>query len=202
MSLADMNFGLLSKRYDEARLLNALRAGHRKAFEELYDRFAPCFLGVLTRIVQHPDQAQDLLQDSFVKIWQNIHRYDPAKGRLFTWMLRIVRNSAFDHLQRAKSSHEYIETIPLEQLGIVMPSYQTTGLTSWVRSILSIEQQHIIDLIYFRGYTRQEIADEFNLPVGTVKTRLRTALHRLRALENNNLVSSARKATKSPESQS
>ncbi|GAB2554222.1 sigma-70 family RNA polymerase sigma factor [Spirosoma areae] len=137
-------------------------------------------LGVLIRMVHDQQLAEDLLQDSFLKIWRNIHQYDPAKGRLFTWMYRIVRHVALDYLQTVRQANQRIDEVPLELMGVVMPSYLMPDLAYWVRSNLSHTQGKLIDLVYFQGYTHQEIAKDFGLPLGTVKTRVRRGLHHLR----------------------
>ena len=180
--------------YNEAALLTSLQLGHQKAFEELYDRFAPNFLGILVRIVHHQEQAEDLLQESFIKICSKVKYFDSGKGRLFSWMLHIVRHTAFDYLetQAAKQVYHSIDLISLELAGVVTPSYQTIGLAEWIQSILSIEQRQVVELVYFQGYTQQEIANEFGIPLGTVKTRIRTALHQLKTLESGSYTQVAR----------
>lgn len=167
-------------RYNESSLLNFLKSGSHKAFEELYDRFAPSLLGVITRIVHDERQAEDLLQDSFIKIWRNFDQYDPAKGRLFSWMYRIVRRVAFDYLRTCRRADQRIEDLPLETLGTVTPCYHMINEGYWITSTLSVNQGKMIDLVYFQGYTHQEIANEFKLPLGTVKTRVRQGLIRLK----------------------
>ena len=173
----------LTKPYDQDALLNLLRAGNQKAFEELYDRFAPNLLGVLIRFVHDEKQAEDLLQDSFVKIWRFLPQYDPAKGRFFTWMLRIVQNMALTYLQQPQQRLLRIDDLAQETMGSVTPTYHSIGLAQWVDSCLAVHHRQVIDLVYFQGYTQQEVADEFGIALGTVKTRLRQALSRLRTSE-------------------
>jgi RNA polymerase sigma-70 factor (ECF subfamily) len=171
---------ILTQPYNESALLCSLQSNNAKAFEELYDRFAPNLLSVIFHIVHDESQAQDLLQDSFVKIWCNLHKYDPSKARLFTWMLTIVRNTTFSYLQTSRHTCCCINEVSVETIGVTTPSYQTIGLTYWVNSILSGNELRMINLMYFQGYTFQEISDEFGLPLGSVKTYIRRALQRLR----------------------
>ena len=173
----------LTKPYDEASLLALLEQGNQKAFEELYDRFAPNLLAVLMRLVRDEQQAQDLLQDSFVKIWRFLPQYDPAKGRFFTWMLRIVQNTALTHLQQSQPTVLRLDEVAQEALGTQTPSYDSIGLAHWVASSLAVPHRQVVELVYFQGYTHQEIADEFGMALGTVKTRLRQGLLRLRTSE-------------------
>ena len=170
--------------YDEAALIRLLRSGNQKAFEQLYDRFAPSLLGILLKIVHDQTQAEDLLQDSFIKIWRHFPQYDPERGRLFTWMLRITRNLALSHLKESRLTSLCIDEVDPDLLGAVTPTYHAIGLASWVSSILDPHHRHLINLVYFQGYTRQEIADEFGLPIGTVKTHVRQAIRKLRNSES------------------
>ena len=170
----------LTQPYDEFSLVTSLQAGDPKAFEELYYRFAPNLLSIIFHYVRDQSQAQDLLQDSFIKIWCNLHRYDPTKGGLFTWMFAITRNTTFRYLS---SEHTLlsIDSIAVESRSVITPSYQTIGLIPWVNSILSGHELRMINLVYFEGYTFQEISDEFGFPLGSVKTYVRRALQRLRS---------------------
>ncbi len=156
----------------------SLKSGSSKAFDELYERFAPKLLSVIFHIIHDQDQAQDLLQDSFIKIWRNIHRYDSAKAGLYTWMLTIVRNTAFRYLTR-KQLDACIDELPAETL-VTIPAYQIIGVRSWVNSVLKGNELNVINLVYFQGYTFQEISDDFDVPLGSVKTYVRRALQRLR----------------------
>ncbi|WP_177236797.1 RNA polymerase sigma factor [Spirosoma endophyticum] len=183
-SLPTSSNRLLSARvYNEAALIALLKAENQKAFEELYSRFAPTLLAKLMRIITDQQQAEDLLQDSFVNIWLNFHQYEPTKGRLFTWMWRIVRNNASTHLKLAGSSHERLEDFHLDELSSGTPTYNWVGIDIWIQSTLSPHQCQLIQLLYFQGYTHQEASDELGWPLGTVKTRAQQALKRLRSSE-------------------
>jgi RNA polymerase sigma factor (sigma-70 family) len=168
----------------EELLLEGLKAKEERAFSVFYDRYAPTLLGIIVRIVRDPDQAEDLLQDTFVKIWKNIHQYDPNRGRLFTWMLNIARNTALNSLRSTNNvgasqiqtldSVVYTETAKSEPIDV-----NHLGMTETVQR-LDPKHREVVDLIYFLGYTQQEVADQLQLPLGTVKTRTRTALQQLK----------------------
>ncbi len=168
----------LTQPYDESALLERLQTNAHEGFQELYDRFAATFLRLLITIVRNEEQAEDILQDSFVKIWLYLDHFDPEKGRLYTWMLTIVRNTAF----RALHTPVYctLEESTLETLPAIYLPIDLIGLASWVESTLNTTEQAIIDLIYFQGYTLQQVSDEFGYPLGSVKTWVRRALQKLR----------------------
>ena len=169
----------LTQSYDEHDLLISVKSGNSKAFEEVYERFSPKLLSVIFQIVYDKEQAQDLLQDSFIKVWLNIHKYDSSKAGLYTWMLTIVRNTTFRHLAY-KHKNICLDELPHETLGVTIPTYQAIGIASWVELILKGNELKVINLVYFQDYTLQEVSDEFELPLGSVKTYVRRALRRLK----------------------
>jgi RNA polymerase sigma-70 factor, ECF subfamily len=163
-------------------LVNRLKTGDEAAFAEVYDRYSGALNGVVSRIVRDAEAAQDVLQDSFVKVWKNIQRYDSSKGSFFTWMLNIARNTSIDSLRKLKKENRS-EIQDLENgvgvTGAVQLNTNTIGLVKLVEK-LPAEQRIIIEFMYFNGYTQQEVADELELPLGTVKTRTRLAMRELR----------------------
>ncbi len=159
----------------------------------LYDRFSPALFGVAFRILGSETLAEDALQDTFIKIWQSRHQYDPKKGTVFTWALNITRRTAIDRTRTSSFKYEkksdYIEN--WEANGI--PNYEytlptdTIGLRGVVDS-LEKKQKEIIDLVYFQGFTHQEVQQELDIPLGTVKSRIRLAMQKMRALfEDHNI---------------
>ncbi|GAB3920154.1 RNA polymerase sigma factor [Larkinella terrae] len=174
--------GIALKKYltadQEALLLEGLIQYSRKAYSELYDYYGSTLLGFINRMVNDQVQAEDLLQETFIKVWQQIHRYDPAKGRLFTWLLKIARNTTLDYLR----SPDYTNSVEFQwKMGeTILTNENLVGLRETVLSALSPDHQAVIELIYFQGYTQQQAADELALPLGTVKTRVRMALIELK----------------------
>lgn len=147
----------------------------------LYDQYSPALYGVILRIVQSQPTAEDVLQETFVKIWKNADAYDASKGRLFTWMISIARNCAIDYT-RSKGYKQQVRA----QGNFVNKEEQTDtfdtdhiGLKEIVAK-LEPGNQEIIDLVYFQGYTPAETAEKLNMPLGTVKTKIRSALQLLR----------------------
>lgn len=171
--------------YTEVELVNGLKARDQQIFGYLYDNYAPALYGVVLKVLSDETMASDVLQEVFVKIWRSIEKYDVEKGRLFTWMLNIARNTAIDSLR--SKSHKFDQKIQelsndvyqhTSQL-TVHPSVDHLGLTK-VLEKLNKEQRIIIDLAYYKGCTQEEIARVLDIPLGTVKTRMRNAIIQLR----------------------
>lgn len=174
----------------EAVLIEKLSLRDQQAFHWLYDQYSPALFGVIRKIVHDEEHARDLLQDSFVKVWNNLDAYDASKGRLFTWLLNVARNTAIDSLRAAKASSRpnpanAIHT-DADNVFIIDSQHQTDpaniehiGMKEMVGQ-LRPERKLLIDLVYFGGYTHEEAAEALNLPLGTVKTRIRSALQELK----------------------
>lgn len=170
--------------FSEAELIQALRAQDPQAFALLYDNYSGALLGILLSIVKNNEEAENLLQDSFVKAWKYIHRYDSNKGRLFTWLVTICRNTALNFLR----SRQHISKTEIREAEISVHTHalatepvhlEYIGLG---KAVEKLDEKHrvVINLVYFWGYTQQEAAEELGLPLGTVKTRIRMALQILR----------------------
>jgi RNA polymerase sigma-70 factor (ECF subfamily) len=169
----------------ERQLVPMLIAGEEEAFALLYDSYSAMLFGVITRIVDDRQDAQNLLQDCFVKIWKNIASFDADKGRLATWMISIARNTALDFTrskyfsQKRKNQNVDDLVLPFEERISVRQAEDTVGLRQLVDK-LPTSCKEVIEWMYFEGYTQQEISENFNIPLGTVKTRTRIALRELR----------------------
>ncbi len=166
----------------EEVLVRGLLARDMAAYNWLYDHYAAALYGVVFRIVRSEEIAQDILQESFVKIWRKIDRYDATKGRLFTWMLNVARNTAIDAL-RAQKGQKIQEINPnvrsMQDEDQLPHRFDHLGIETSLDQ-LEPKYRELIDLIYFQGYTQSEAAEELDIPLGTVKTRVRTALSLLR----------------------
>ncbi|GAA4464357.1 sigma-70 family RNA polymerase sigma factor [Nibrella saemangeumensis] len=165
----------------ESTLVEGLRQGHNWAFVALYKHYSPSLLSILLRMVDDPTQAEDLLQDSFIKVWRNIHQYNPTQGRLFTWILNISRHTALDYIAK-KNPLRYandLATCPVQYLSVVSPN-SASEVKQMVNTHLAEKYRVLVDLIYFQGYKQHEVAEHLRLPLGTVKTRLRLAIQNLR----------------------
>jgi RNA polymerase sigma-70 factor, ECF subfamily len=169
----------------ERQLIPMLIAGEEEAFTLLYDSYSAMLFGVITRVVDDQQDAQNLLQDCFVKIWKNIASFDAEKGRLATWMISIARNTALDFVRSKyfsqKRKNQNLDDLvhPIAERIFVRQEEDTVGLRQLVDK-LPAAYREVIEWMYFEGYTQQEISENFNIPLGTVKTRTRIALRELR----------------------
>lgn len=161
-----------------------MRQGDKRAVALLYDNYGSAIYGIILRIVGDEMLAKDVMQESFVKIWKNCKQYDTHKGRLFTWLINIARNSAID-AKRSKSFKAQKRTDKIDQFthGIKDSSQEIKtdhiGIKSMVDN-LNPDQKKVIDLVYFGGYTQQEASEALNIPLGTVKTRVKIAIRELK----------------------
>jgi RNA polymerase sigma factor (sigma-70 family) len=169
----------------EEELVLALRNREKIAIEALYDMYSSSLYGVISRIVIDTATAEDVLQDTFVKIWNSFSSYSAEKGRLFTWMVNIARNLSIDKI-RSKDFKNQNKNQELENNVTFIDAQRNTvykpellGIKELVET-LKPEQKAILDLVYFKGYTHVEAADELGVPLGTIKTRLRMAIVQLR----------------------
>ena len=173
----------LAATYTEQELISALKAGNEQAFSHLYDNYSGSLYSIILQIVKIPETANDILQEVFVNIWRRIATYDPIKGRLFTWMLNISRNASIDML-RSKSYQNNLKNQEITDTvygndSVNLTSIDSIGLERFMGK-LRPEHRVLIELAYFKGYTQEEIAEIEDIPLGTVKTRIRNALLQLR----------------------
>ena len=153
----------------------------------MYDNYSAAVYGIILKIVQTEDFAEELLNDCFLKVWDKIESYDSSKGRLFTWMLNIGRNIALDKLR----SKEYKAKMKTDDVSgnVFISDFRYSeankpefiGIKEMVDK-LPAEQKQLIDLMYFQGFSQSEIAEELEMPLGTVKTRVRAAMTSLKKL--------------------
>jgi RNA polymerase sigma factor (sigma-70 family) len=169
----------------EEEIIRRLRAKDQKAVKYLYDNYSAALLGMIFRIVQNQETSEEILQETFVKIWVNFASYDSKKGKLYTWMLNIARNLSIDKVR----SNDFKLTQQTQNLEKSVHSLNKEYQVSFDPSFIDVrdlveklrpEQKELIDLIYFYGYTQAEAAEKLKMPLGTVKTRVRSAIGELR----------------------
>lgn len=169
----------------EEELVLALKSKETIAIQALYDMYSGALLGVISRIIQQQEVAEDLLQETFIKIWNSADAYDSTKGRLFTWMMNIARNLSIDKL-RSKDFKNTTKNQDIENNVDFIDSQSKVTFNSDILGLkdmvtaLKPEFNHVLEMVYFKGYTHVEAAEELNLPLGTVKTRIRMAIMELR----------------------
>ncbi len=165
--------------------MSLLKSRDDKAFGYLYDNYSGSLLTIVSQIVNDMELANDVLQEVFINIWRKIESYDATKGRLFTWMLNIARNASIDTLrsksyQNSQKNQSISDTTEFSSSpGKANQDIDIIGFKK-VMERLKKEHRVLIDLAYFKGYTHEEISEIENIPLGTVKTRIRNALLQLR----------------------
>lgn len=178
----------------EDKLITLLKNKDEKAFNYLYDNYSGAIYGLILKIVKESDYADEVIQDVFVKIWKKIDQYDASKGRLYTWMINISRNTALDYVkskgyrneQKNQSLSNFVNEEETVSLAETMPNVSENntdliGMDSVINK-LKPEWLKLIRLAYFQGYSQSEIAKKLAIPIGTVKTRTRSALQELKEL--------------------
>ena len=176
----------------EKKITNLLNQGDREAVNLAYHNYGNALYGIIRRIVKSETVAEEVLQDVMVKVWQNAKSYDRTKGRLFTWLSNIARNASIDTIRSARHLREQkttsIENPVYENIsGTEELKIKDSGL---VNVIQSLDEKHrvLIDMAYFQGYSQREIEKELNIPLGTIKSRLRQAINELRVKLNNDQI--------------
>lgn len=169
----------------EEELVSKLKSQDTLAIQALYDMYSGALLGVISRVIQHAEVAEDLLQETFIKIWNSAGSYDNSKGRLFTWMMNIARNLSIDKLRskdfKNSNKNQDIENNVdfIDAQKEITFNADVLGIKDLVIS-LKPEFKTVLEMVYFKGYTHVEAAEELNLPLGTVKTRIRMGIMELR----------------------
>jgi RNA polymerase sigma-70 factor (ECF subfamily) len=169
--------------YTESELVTLLKQRSQPAFSYLYDNYAAALYSVIFSVLQDKELANDVLQEVFIKIWKQIDQYNPEKGRLFTWLVNISRNASIDTL-RSRSYQDQRQNRELTSnvytaAGSTNIETDKIGLRKIVNN-LKDDYKVLVELAYFQGYTQDEISKFLNIPLGTVKTRLRSALIQLK----------------------
>lgn len=173
-------------KYSEQELVAMLKEQSNDAFNYLYDNYSGALFTIISQIVTEKETASDVLQEVFLNIWKKIDMYDAAKGRLFTWMLNIARNAAIDKV-RSKGYRDSFKNQSISESGDTGINVSVNAETSDIGlkkmlTKLKDEYRTLIDLSYFQGFTHDEISKIMGIPLGTVKTRIRTALSQLRIM--------------------
>jgi len=185
-----MTSGFSQQHQDEIALLARVAKGDRKGFEEFYDRFAKLLFLIAYRILRDRESAEDVLQESFLKIWEDASSYDPVRGKPLAWAALITRNKAIDR-QRAALRRERLRDQAQNQPAQPNPSHirnsfeiMATGeagrLVREAMQSLPHDQRQAIELGFFECLTHNEIAQRLKEPVGTIKSRIRRGMIRLR----------------------
>ncbi len=177
---------------DDLRLLLRVKQRDHTALSELYDRYSPLLYSMVLKIVKATDEAEDLLQEIFLQIWNKAEMFAQDKGSVYTWIVTIARRKAIDRLRskelvnkgQSLDADDNFTAIP-DRAYMANPLHAT--ITNEQESLmrnglaqLSEEQRTILELSYYEGFTQEQISKKLNVPLGTVKTRMRNGLIKLR----------------------
>jgi len=166
------------------QLIRSTSRGDRAAFAALYSQTAPKLFGIALRIINRREEAEEILQEAFVAMWERSAEYDAAKGSAMGWLTTIVRHCAIDHVRRRAVRPEGRSAPGEVLLGLAAAERADLGaeLGALARCLGEIEEQprRAVLLAYLYGFTREEIAADFAVPLGTVKTWIRRSIERLK----------------------
>ena len=176
---------------EEAALIQGVAGGDERAFASLYDRYGPILFGLLLRILHSRPEAEDVLQEVFLQVWQQARSFDAARGRAFTWLVTLARSRAIDRLRaldsRERAARRSAEDAPPQGEGEEAADdaalrEERAGVVREALAELPEEQRQVLLLAYLEGMSQSEIAAAKGQPLGTVKTRTRAGLRRLSEL--------------------
>jgi len=168
-------------------LLARVATGDQLAFSELYDQVAPRVLGLIRRVLKDPAQSEEVAQEVFLEIWQTVTRFDPNKGGAMSWILTMAHRRAIDRVRASQAGRDRDTKIGIRDYN---PAYDSVSESVELRiehervekamARLTELQRQAVTLAYYGGYSHSEVAEMLSVPIGTIKTRLRDGMMRLR----------------------
>lgn len=179
---------------EEIDLLRAIAQRDEAALAALYDRYRSILFGLLVRILGSRDEAEDVLQEVFIQVWRRAGDFDQERGKPFTWLVTLARSRAIDRLRqlsaRERLASASLQNRPGEASDAAADAYQSEQkeIVSGALDQLPFEQRQTLLLAYYEGLTQTEIAGRLGAPLGTVKTRMRAGMIKLRELLGNRVL--------------
>lgn len=173
----------------EINIMNLLIEKDEKGMAMLYDYYGDALYGIAYKITRDEELAKDALQEGLVKIWKKAHTYDAKKAKLFTWLYRIIRNTAIDKVRNhnIKAEQEIQQDISnVYNISVDAIKPEHIDVEKHLAS-LDAKYQIILDALFFKGMTQQEASEALNVPLGTVKSRLKIGLRELRKIFNTSI---------------
>lgn len=175
---------------EQEKLIASLLNKDNESFTLLYDNYSKSHYGVIFNLVKNKEEAEDILQEVFVKIWSNIDTYNESKGRLYTWILNITRNTTIDKL-RSKGFNNSQKNLSIDNFvymfednsSKLVDKLDVIGIRKFIEK-LKPKCIQLIELLFFQEFTQQEASDELEIPLGTVKTQSRNCINELRSMVN------------------
>lgn len=166
----------------EQRIIQLLQRNDQYALNLLYENYSDSLYGAILKVTRNEEIAEDALQETFIKVWKNAQKYDPKKAKLFTWLFRIARNTAIDKLR--SFNNRFHKEVQIDKSNVyILPG------TKFNQDVIDIKEhvsrlekkyQIVLNALFFEGMTQQEASDELDIPLGTVKSRLKIGLRELK----------------------
>jgi len=180
---------------DDRTLIQQISVGDQKAFSVFYDRYKTLVFSLAIKITGSHETAEDITLDVFTQIWEKADRYHSQKGSVKGWIASLARYRSIDTLRRRKVrsdinrpqwSEVQLEKLPSnDNTGEALELAETRKMVSNAIAILPEDQQEVLAMAYFKGYTHRQISEALNEPLGTIKTRIRLGLQKLRQMFKN-----------------
>ncbi|MEO1030862.1 RNA polymerase sigma factor [Winogradskyella sp.] len=170
----------------EQKIIDLLEKGDKRALNLLYEHYSSSLYGVILKITINEEIAEDALQETFIKVWKNAHKYDSTKAKLFTWLFRIARNTAIDKLRSFNNRFQKEVQIDTSNVYILPSSNLNQDVLDIKEHVGRLEEKYqiVLDALFFQGMTQQEASDELDIPLGTIKSRLKIGLRELKKVYN------------------
>ena len=168
----------------EKHIVELLREGDEKAISLLYEHYGDTLYGVALKVVKDEELAQDVVQESFVKIWRKADTYDASKAKLFTWLFRITRNAAIDKLRSLSTKSDKEIQMDVSDVYTIGVEGINPELMDMQKHLERIEPKYqvVLEALFFQGMTQQEASEELDIPLGTIKSRLKIGLRELKKI--------------------
>lgn len=168
----------------EEKIVYLLQKGDKAALNLLYENYSNSLYGVILKITINEELAKDALQETFVKVWKNAKKYDSKKANLFTWLFRIARNTAIDKLRSHNNRFEKEVQIDKSNVYILPATSINQDTIDLQKHVATLEEKYqiVLKALFFEGMTQQEASDELDIPLGTIKSRLKIGLRELKKI--------------------
>ncbi|MBI1805272.1 MAG: sigma-70 family RNA polymerase sigma factor [Ignavibacteriae bacterium] len=177
---------------DDRARLQRIAQGDESALSEMYDQYGQFLYSFVVRILHSVEEAEDVVQDVFLQVWKKAATYEQGKGTVYTWLVTMTRNRAIDRL-RSKDFRAHYQQVDVNTVALAAESRVSNPharsvfsdvqrVVSGTLSRLSLDQQQVLALAYYEGFSQSEIAKKLNIPLGTVKSRMRKALYSMRSM--------------------
>lgn len=176
---------ITSKEAIEQRIVTLMRSRDKRFLDLLYTEYGGIVYTICLGMLKSKEEAEDVLQETLVKVWKNVSKFDEKRAKVLTWVVQIAKNTALDHLKsKASNQAKLTETMsdkPLKaSYGISTQNEDHIGLREMINKELDKKDQRILNMLYFEGYSQREVAEELEMPLGSVKTRIRYTVNHLR----------------------